>query len=579
MLRYLFSGLRCVRSFVTTQNVPLNFSSIEKTALFKIMQEGWRPLDCVYFSVITLTTTGLGDFVPSSDGAKIVCACFIYVGVATIGLLLGSLLVGSLDKAHKKEAREAQIRDCPNCLRMEKIKLRPSVSNADFNTRIKLEYDGFGFEHSDTEESDIGLDLVENDEELNAAKTPSFVHRPSLHLTRHMSIDLKADTPTLRKCFSDDDVPPPIDESTPFLGVSPHRQTSESHIGPTHPMGIRSMDDTHSSSSSSGTDMSVDSGKRIMTRANAAKYVFLTLKQALMNSLLVIAVGSVGYYYIEEMSAVDSFYFTTVLLTSVGYGDIVPVTTSGKLFTTFFSVVAGTVLLQNMTSIAMIPLELRKRRVEIAVLHQFGDQLTDDELRELSTGRLINRLKLATNRPYGLEECTREMFSLAMLVRLGRITEEDVKATFAAFRRLDVGNYGKLNSRTIIEGELMRRRSLRNLASLATPPEEWREPSRENMYMNQAAEFSLAHYDLPSQIPSHRRAPTPIPRGSAFIVHHGNSPESLVRKPSVDSYYSQDAFSRASSFDYNEYVRWASTFDLPYTPVDGRRNRGRSVAP
>ena len=31
-----------------------------------------------------------------------------------------------------------------------------------------------------------------------------------------------------------------------------------------------------------------------------------------------------------------------------------------------------------------------------------------------ATGRLINRLKLATNRLDGLEECTREMYSLAM---------------------------------------------------------------------------------------------------------------------------------------------------------------------
>lgn len=61
--------------------------------------------------------------------------------------------------------------------------------------------------------------------------------------------------------------------------------------------------------------------------------------------------------------------------------------------------------------------------LEVDLFVQFGSQLTDDELQELSTGRLIQRLKLATNRPDGLDECTREMFSLAMLVRLGRITE------------------------------------------------------------------------------------------------------------------------------------------------------------
>lgn len=75
---------------------------------------------------------------------------------------------------------------------------------------------------------------------------------------------------------------------------------------------------------------------------------------------------------------------------------------------------------------------------------QFGNQLTDDELHELSTGRLINRLKLATNRPDGLDECTREMFSLAMLVRLGRITEDDVKATFAGESMLCLFLQGRL---------------------------------------------------------------------------------------------------------------------------------------
>jgi hypothetical protein len=279
---------------------------------------------------VTLTTTGLGDFVPSSNGAKIVCACFIYVGVATIGLLLGSLLVGSLDESHKKEAREAQIRDCPNCLRLEKIRLRSFGSNANFNTVMDLE--GRYREHDDNleneESENIGLNIAENDEEITAVKSFSSVQRPSLNLTRHMSIDLGVDRPTLRKCFSDEEVPPPIDEKTPFLGLSPHRTTNESNNGAVNSLGILSADNS-SSSSSNATDMSESSGK-LMTRAKAAKYVFLTLKQALMNSLLVIAVGSGGYVWLEDLSAVDAFYFTTVLLTSVGYGDVVPVTDAGK---------------------------------------------------------------------------------------------------------------------------------------------------------------------------------------------------------------------------------------------------------
>lgn len=44
------------------------------------------------------------------------------------------------------------------------------------------------------------------------------------------------------------------------------------------------------------------------------------------------------------------------------------------------------------------------------------------------------------------------MFSLAMLVRLGRISEKDIQSTFHAFSRLDCDNDGKLSSKDIICG-------------------------------------------------------------------------------------------------------------------------------
>ncbi len=43
--------------------------------------------------------------------------------------------------------------------------------------------------------------------------------------------------------------------------------------------------------------------------------------------------GAVFYHLVEELSWLDSFYFTIVTLTTVGYGDISPTTAAGKLFT------------------------------------------------------------------------------------------------------------------------------------------------------------------------------------------------------------------------------------------------------
>lgn len=152
---------------------------------------------------------------------------------------------------------------------------------------------------------------------------------------------------------------------------------------------------------------------------------------------------------------------------TVGYGDIVPITEGGKLFATVYLLVAGTILLHNMSMISMIPLELRKRRTEQAVLTQFGDSLDDDALRELATGPIAQRLNLASRDLRGLEQCTRETFSLVMLIRLGKVTEQDIKLAFAAFRRLDVNNEGVLDSKSIIGGMIQKRRKSHfNLAGL-----------------------------------------------------------------------------------------------------------------
>jgi voltage-gated potassium channel len=52
--------------------------------------------------------------------------------------------------------------------------------------------------------------------------------------------------------------------------------------------------------------------------------------------VLTLAAGTAFYRDVEGWSLLDSFYFSAITLATVGYGDLVPTTPGGKLFTVFY---------------------------------------------------------------------------------------------------------------------------------------------------------------------------------------------------------------------------------------------------
>jgi len=53
-------------------------------------------------------------------------------------------------------------------------------------------------------------------------------------------------------------------------------------------------------------------------------------------AVFVLALGTVVYWLLEDWSWVDSFYFSAVALTTVGFGDITPTSDVSKIFTVFY---------------------------------------------------------------------------------------------------------------------------------------------------------------------------------------------------------------------------------------------------
>jgi hypothetical protein len=69
-------------------------------------------------------------------------------------------------------------------------------------------------------------------------------------------------------------------------------------------------------------------------------------------AVLLLAVGTIAFHYMEGWSWVDSFYFSAVAGTTVGFGDLHPTTDASKLFSVayiFFAVgIIGTYLDQRL---------------------------------------------------------------------------------------------------------------------------------------------------------------------------------------------------------------------------------------
>lgn len=77
---------------------------------------------------------------------------------------------------------------------------------------------------------------------------------------------------------------------------------------------------------------------------------------------VVVAAGSVFYRFVEDLTWIDSLYFSVITLTTVGYGDFSPATTPGKVFTMFYVLVGIGIFVALVTQIAGHLVEARKEK-------------------------------------------------------------------------------------------------------------------------------------------------------------------------------------------------------------------------
>ena len=69
------------------------------------------------------------------------------------------------------------------------------------------------------------------------------------------------------------------------------------------------------------------------------KGVIQQFRVAGITAISLLSVGAVFFHYVQKLSWLDAFYFCTISLATIGYGDITPTTPAGKIFIMFYAVI------------------------------------------------------------------------------------------------------------------------------------------------------------------------------------------------------------------------------------------------
>ena len=155
-------------------------------------------------------------------------------------------------------------------------------------------------------------------------------------------------------------------------------------------------------------------------------------QQATLLAALIITSGIAWGVFVEGWGVVDSFYWSVVSCTSVGYGDLVPSATS--------RVVGGLLLLSAVGCFAGSAAALVKAQVDAEVARQV----------EAFVARGVSERLIEEIDGDGDGRVERMEFTKYMLVKEGKVEERDVAKLDALFDALDTDGSGHIDAADII---------------------------------------------------------------------------------------------------------------------------------
>lgn len=83
----------------------------------------------------------------------------------------------------------------------------------------------------------------------------------------------------------------------------------------------------------------------------------------------ILVISTIFFHYVEGWGWVDSYFFTVITISTVGYGNLIPVTVAGKLATTFLIFSGLGVFALAIREFAQFHMQKREEHTEWLVAH------------------------------------------------------------------------------------------------------------------------------------------------------------------------------------------------------------------
>ncbi|MES1910174.1 MAG: hypothetical protein MHM6MM_002821 [Cercozoa sp. M6MM] len=165
---------------------------------------------------------------------------------------------------------------------------------------------------------------------------------------------------------------------------------------------------------------------------------FVVLVPILSSIIVFLAVGAVIaalFVWTEEWGYFTSIYFTIITMTTVGYGDVSPKTSSGR-WVAIFAILVGTLTAAGAISTAVdAVMTARRNRVALLRLQKTA----------LASWELSRHIRPKRCHPSCDNEIDKFEFLALFLLRLGLVSEEQINAIADLFDKLDEDGSGAIS--------------------------------------------------------------------------------------------------------------------------------------